>query len=54
MSPENGLPMALGVIRAVEAPTYDQGVQDQVKAIQDKRPIRKLRDLLLTGEVWEM
>ncbi|MBP1616236.1 MAG: putative oxidoreductase [Bacteroidetes bacterium] len=54
MNPENGLPMALGVIRAVEAPTYDRSIEDQVKAIQEKRPIRKLRDLLLTGEVWEM
>ncbi len=54
MSPENGLPMALGVIRDVEAPAYDKAVEDQIKEVQEKRPVRKLRDWLMTGDVWEM
>jgi 2-oxoglutarate ferredoxin oxidoreductase subunit beta len=54
MNPANGLPMALGVIRSVAAPTYDQGVEQQVKDVQNKRPIRKLRDFLMTGDIWEM
>ena len=28
MSPEDGFPIALGVIRDVEAPTYDQAVHE--------------------------
>lgn len=54
MTPENNLPMALGVIRDVDAPTYDQGVNDQVKAVQEKRNTRTLQDWLMTGDVWEM
>ena len=54
MAPENGLPLALGVIRDVEAPTYDQGVADQIKEVQAKNPVRKLRDYLMTKDVWEV
>lgn len=54
MSPENGLPLALGVIRDVEGPTYDQGVADQIKDVQAKNPVRKLRDYLMTKDVWEV
>jgi len=48
------LPVALGVIRDVEAPTYDQAVEDQIKEVQAKRPIRKLEDFLHTLETWEI
>jgi 2-oxoglutarate ferredoxin oxidoreductase subunit beta len=54
MSPENGLPLALGVIRDVERPAYDQGVADQIKDVQAKNPVRKLRDYLMTKDVWEV
>lgn len=54
MTPENGLPMAMGVIRSVEAPCYDIEVENQVKEIQAKRPNRKLRDVLMSSDVWEM
>lgn len=54
MRPEEGLPMAMGVIRSVEAPAYDKEVERQVKEIQNKKPIRNLRDFLLTKDVWEM
>ncbi|WP_029906059.1 2-oxoacid:ferredoxin oxidoreductase subunit beta [Prevotella sp. 10(H)] len=54
MSPENGLPLALGVIRDVEALTYDQSVEDQIKEVQAKNPVRKLRDYLMTKDVWEV
>jgi len=48
------LPVALGVIRDVEAPTYDQAVEDQIKEVQAKHPIRKLEDFLHTLETWEI
>jgi 2-oxoglutarate ferredoxin oxidoreductase subunit beta len=54
MSPENGLPLALGVIRDVEAPAYDQEVANQIKEVQAKKPERKLRDYLMKQDIWEV
>lgn len=54
MSPENGLPLALGVIRDVEALTYDGGVKDQIEEVQAKNPVRKLRDYLMKQDIWEV
>ena len=47
------LPVAMGVIREVEAPTYDMSVANQIAEVQAKRPNLKLRDFLMSGEVWE-
>ncbi len=49
-----GLPLALGVIRSVEAPVYDQEVKKQIEEVQAKYPARTLRDFLLSGETWEV
>lgn len=55
MSPsENGLPLAIGVIRNVEALSYETEVERQIKDIQSKDPIRKLRDYLMTKDKWEV
>lgn len=48
------LPVALGVIREVDAPVYDQEVEKQIAEIQAKNPIRKLQDFLMSGEIWEV
>jgi 2-oxoglutarate ferredoxin oxidoreductase subunit beta len=48
------LPVALGVIRDVEAPTYDESVAQQISEVQAKKPVRKLHDLLMSGEIWEI
>lgn len=48
------LPLAVGVIRDVEAPTYDKEVEAQVNAVRSKKPNKTLRDLLLEGETWEV
>ncbi|MDR2148725.1 MAG: 2-oxoacid:ferredoxin oxidoreductase subunit beta [Tannerella sp.] len=48
------LPVALGVIRDVEAPTYDESVQNQIKEVQAKKPQRTLQEILLGGETWEI
>lgn len=48
------LPVALGVIRDVPAPVYDEEVEKQIAEVQAKKPIRKLRDFLMSGEVWEI
>ena len=48
------LPVALGVIRNVEALVYDQAVEKQIREVQAKSPIRKLEDFLHTLETWEI
>ncbi len=54
MDNEHGLPIALGVIRDVDAPVYDECIDQQVKEVQAKNPTRKLHDLLMKGEIWEV
>ncbi len=51
---EGEFPVALGVIRDVEAPVYDVEVEKQIEAIKAKNPVRKLHDYLMKGEVWEV
>jgi 2-oxoglutarate ferredoxin oxidoreductase subunit beta len=48
------MPVALGIIREVEAPCYDAEVEKQIAEVQAKKPIRKLHDLLMSGEIWEV
>ncbi|MDR2119929.1 MAG: 2-oxoacid:ferredoxin oxidoreductase subunit beta [Tannerella sp.] len=51
---KDDLPVATGVIRDVEAPTYDESVAQQIAAVQAAKPVRKLHDLLMSGETWEV
>ena len=48
------MPVALGVIRDVEGPTYDEAVHQQIAEVQAKTPTRKLQDFLMSGEIWEV
>ena len=48
------LPLAIGVIRNVKAPVYDEEVDRQVKEVTSKVPYSSLREFLLTGETWEV
>jgi 2-oxoglutarate ferredoxin oxidoreductase subunit beta len=48
------LPVALGVIRDVEAPAYDVEIEAQIAAVQAKKPARTLKEFLMTREVWEV
>jgi 2-oxoglutarate ferredoxin oxidoreductase subunit beta len=54
MGYQNDLPVALGVIRDVEAPCYDVAVHQQIADVQAKNPTRTLHDLLMQGDVWEI
>lgn len=45
-------PVALGVIRDVDEPTYNREVARQVKEVQEKSPIKCMDDLLNSGETW--
>ncbi|MEG1546625.1 MAG: thiamine pyrophosphate-dependent enzyme, partial [Bacteroides sp.] len=47
-------PVALGVIRDVAAPCYDECVHAQIEEVQAKKPIRTLEAFLLSGETWEI
>lgn len=48
------LPVAMGIIREVEAPVYDTEVEKQIEEVQANTPIRKLHDYLMSGEIWEV
>lgn len=48
------LPMALGVIRDVEALTYNDEVEKQVETVMAKKNYSCLRDMILDGETWEV
>lgn len=47
-------PVALGVIRDVEAPVYDVAVTDQVVQVRESSKIKCVDDLLRSGSVWEI
>ncbi|GAB6011768.1 2-oxoacid:ferredoxin oxidoreductase subunit beta [Viscerimonas tarda] len=50
----DGMPLALGVIRDVDAPVYDAEVEKSIKEVQKKKPFKSLHDFLMSGEVWEI
>jgi len=47
-------PIALGVIRDVEAPTYDDGVYAQLEEISSQKNYHNFEELLLTNDTWEV
>lgn len=47
-------PVALGVIRCAEGPTYDYEVNKQVDEIKEKSEIKSVDDLLNRGDTWEL
>jgi 2-oxoglutarate ferredoxin oxidoreductase subunit beta len=49
-----GFPTPLGVLRAVDAPVYEDGMNDQVRAVQERKGKGDLARLLRAGDVWEV
>ncbi|MBO7557805.1 MAG: 2-oxoacid:ferredoxin oxidoreductase subunit beta [Bacteroidaceae bacterium] len=47
-------PVALGVIRDVAAPTYDEAVSAQIEEIKTKKPYHNFAELLETNDIWEV
>ena len=45
-------PIALGVIRDVAAPTYDESVSAQIEDIKSKKPYHNFAELLDTNDTW--
>ena len=54
MGDGDGFPIALGVIRDVEAPTYDDAVQAQIAEVSAKKPYHNFAELLETNDIWEV
>jgi 2-oxoglutarate ferredoxin oxidoreductase subunit beta len=47
-------PVALGVIREVKGPTYENDVESQIAEIQKSSKIKCMDDLLNSGSVWKV
>jgi 2-oxoglutarate ferredoxin oxidoreductase subunit beta len=47
-------PIALGVIRDVAAPTYDEAVDAQIEEVKAKKPYHSFEELLETNDIWEV
>ncbi len=48
------LPLAIGVIRDVEAPTYETDVAAQVEDVKQKHGFHSLREMILAGDTWQV
>jgi 2-oxoglutarate ferredoxin oxidoreductase subunit beta len=49
-----GFPTPIGVLRAVDAPSYETLVADQVRAVTEKKGKGDLGKLLRTGDTWSV
>ena len=47
-------PIALGVIRDVEAISYNEAVEAQIEEVKNKKKYHTFEELLLTNETWEV
>lgn len=47
-------PIALGVIRDVEAPTYDEAVYEQLEQVSKTKSYHSLEELMLSNDTWEV
>ena len=54
MTPEDGFPIALGVIRDVEAPTYNEAVHAQLAEVSAQKKYHNFTELLETNDIWEV
>ncbi len=50
----DGFPVALGVIRDVEAPTYDDALHQQIEEVKTQKKYRNFAQLLETNDIWEV
>ena len=51
---DDGFPVALGVIRDVDAPTYNDAVEAQIEEVKAKKPYHSFAELLETNDIWEV
>lgn len=48
------LPLAIGVIRDIEAPVYEEEVDKQTHNVEERKHFGSLRDMIMAGETWEV
>jgi 2-oxoglutarate ferredoxin oxidoreductase subunit beta len=54
MDAEPGFPTPIGVLRAIDAPCYEQEIADQIRAVTEKKGEGDLAALLHAGDTWEV
>ena len=54
MNNEQGFPIALGIIRDVESPTYETCVEQQIEDVKGKASYHNFTELLETNDIWEV
>lgn len=54
MMDRKSLPLAIGVIRDVEAPVYEEEVDKQTHNVEERKHFGSLRDMIMAGETWEV
>lgn len=54
MDTKPGFPTALGIIRDVEAPTYNEAVHDQIDQVKTTKSYHNFEELLETNDIWEV
>lgn len=47
-------PIALGIIRDVDAPTYETALQEQIKEVAQQKNYHNFSELLETNDIWEV
>ena len=48
------LPLAIGVIRDVDAPNYTDELTRQIEEVKGKKNFKSLREYILSGDTWEV
>lgn len=54
MDNEHGFPVALGVIRDVDGPCYDEAVAQQIEDVKKQKKYHNFAELLESNDVWEV
>ena len=54
MGDGDGFPIALGVIRDVDAPTYNDAVEAQIAEVSAAKKYHNFAELLETNDIWEV
>ncbi len=49
-----GMPTPVGVFRAIERPTYNEGFQQQLESVTAKKGEGQLKQLLVAADIWEV
>lgn len=54
MDTSEGFPVALGVIRDVPSPTYNEAIWNQIEEVKAKKNYHNFTELLETNDIWEV